>query len=294
MAQRTAPTNLQSASTLLIAIDFGTTFTGVAYAYSNGASGGDPRRLAEAIKVIMMWPNQNHQINEKTPTIISYNTNPPTWGASVKPHHEPKITHFKLGLEANASQHYRYRASSSPFAVQMRHPRFRSKNAVDFTADYLGCVSKWVHENYFPEKFGAEFLESQKMSYVVTVPAIWRDAAKDLTREAAKKAGIAGEKLVLITEPEAAALYCAALCEEVDIRVGSHFVVCDAGGGTVVRHQSDTLTFRISHRIPFLVTDRFISKNAQSELVLWLEQRAWMMDSKHCCEEDWEGRQKKS
>jgi hypothetical protein len=39
---------------------------------------------------------------------------------------------------------------------------------------------------------------------------------------------------MLITEPEAAALYCATLCKEVDLKIGNRFLICDAGGGTVV------------------------------------------------------------
>jgi len=45
---------------------------------------------------------------------------------------------------------------------------------------------------------------------------------------------------MLITEPEAAALYCATLCKEVDLKIGNRFLICDAGGGTVV-HTPESL-----------------------------------------------------
>jgi molecular chaperone DnaK (HSP70) len=70
------------------------------------------------------------------------------------------------------------------------------------------------------------------MTFVLTVPAIWTDKAKELTVQAATRAGM--ENLVLMTEPEAAATYCATLCAETDLREGDIFLVCDAGGGTVV------------------------------------------------------------
>jgi hypothetical protein len=73
-----------------------------------------------------------------------------------------------------------------------------------------------------------------KLAYVITVPAIWKDSAKDLTRQAAVSAGIPRDNLELITEPEAAALYCATMCTEVNLSDGDCFLVCDAGGGTVV------------------------------------------------------------
>ena len=72
------------------------------------------------------------------------------------------------------------------------------------------------------------------MSYIVTVPAIWSDGAKALTRQAAIRAGIPEAGLTLITEPEAAALFCATTCVEADLDAGDRFLVCDAGGGTVV------------------------------------------------------------
>ena len=46
---------------------------------------------------------------------------------------------------------------------------------------------------------------------------------------------------MLITEPEAAALYCATLCKEVDLKIGNRFLICDAGGGTVV-HTPESLS----------------------------------------------------
>ena len=46
--------------------------------------------------------------------------------------------------------------------------------------------------------------------------------------------GIWSDELILITEPEAAALYCATTCQEINLGDGDQFLVCDAGGATVV------------------------------------------------------------
>jgi hypothetical protein len=115
-----------------------------------------------------------------------------------------------------------------------KHPKMPHKKAVDYASDYLTRIVDHVLHESLPRQFGASFLENQQISYVVTVPAIWSDKAKDLTRQAAVRAGIDQSKLMLITEPEAAALYCATLCKEADLKEGDRFVVCDAGGGTVV------------------------------------------------------------
>jgi molecular chaperone DnaK (HSP70) len=229
----------QLSSSLIIAIDFGTTFTGVAYYHSSGTSPNAARdclgnQIASNITVIRNWPNQGGQYVEKTPTVIAYNTNPPTWGGSVKSRQDMKIVKFKLGLEPHLERHY-----DMDETMKFSSPVGLYKRPVDITADFLTCVMRYVHEACFPFQFGADFLRNQQLAYIITVPAIWSDLAKDLTRQAAVRAGIAEDRLDLVTEPEAAALYCATTCEEVDMDDGDRFLVCDAGGGTVVRNNFD-------------------------------------------------------
>lgn len=83
------------------------------------------------------------------------------------------------------------------------------------------------------------------IGWVITVPAIWDEGAKQFMREAAQAAGICTEHLKLALEPEAASLYC---MKEHTVREkeepsgrqltplfkeGSKFVVVDMGGGTI-------------------------------------------------------------
>ena len=116
-----------------------------------------------------------------------------------------------------------------------RHPSLPDKTALDYAGDYLSRINQYVLREVLPSRFGERFLQNQKLTFVITVPAIWSDKAKDHTRQAAYAAGIQKDDLTLITEPEAAALYCATLCDEVDLEPGDRFMICDAGGGTVVR-----------------------------------------------------------
>jgi molecular chaperone DnaK (HSP70) len=224
-------------SEVVIAIDFGTTFSGVAYYYSDGSITSrderEARRIAESVNVIRTWPNITSQFMEKTPTVISYHSDPPTWGASVRPHDEPKVSHFKLGLEPRVTQHYQLDLTESFGAGT--HPGIPGKGPLDFTTDYLRCIRRFLHERFLPTQYAAAFLRDLRFSYIITVPAIWTDAAKSLTRQAATTAfEIPDEDLAIVTEPEAAALFCATSCQELDLKDGDHFLVCDAGGGTVV------------------------------------------------------------
>jgi molecular chaperone DnaK (HSP70) len=238
-------------SELVIGIDFGTTYTGVAYAISSsiGFDRTNPRTQAEAealiekVIVIKNWPNAVQQSAEKTPTVLAYdNGEMIAWGGKVKPSHKIKVAHFKLGLQENIGKHYVDETGNSASLLggflrnpNWKHEFLQNKKAIDFTADYLTAVRKYVIGTALPSHYGAAFLNNLQVSYALTVPAIWTDKANDLTRQAAFKAGIPEDRLILISEPEAAALYCATMCTEVDLKDGDRFLVCDAGGGTVVR-----------------------------------------------------------
>ncbi|XP_011450124.3 heat shock 70 kDa protein 12A isoform X2 [Magallana gigas] len=91
-----------------------------------------------------------------------------------------------------------------------------------------------------------EAVTADGIFWVLTVPAIWTDSAKQFTREAAKEAGIHDDQLMLAYEPEAAALYCRLLPidrfesggehQELVLKTferGKKFMVIDLGGGTV-------------------------------------------------------------
>lgn len=74
---------------------------------------------------------------------------------------------------------------------------------------------------------------------------MWSDQAKATMREAAIRAGIINrwdhpDRLMLISEPEAAALYCEKKCDQFNLSHGQRFMICDAGGGTV-----DLIVFEI-------------------------------------------------
>jgi Hsp70 protein len=194
--------------------------------------------------VIKNWPNRSDSYAEKTPTIIAYNKDPPSWGGNVRKNDEFQVAHFKLGLQEGARNFYtgsrsKVHSSTTVAALEFlesdwRHPRIPQKTPQEFTAYYLKCILDYVRDEYLPSRYAANFLRNQKISYIITVPAIWTDVAKDLTRKAAVRAGIPNSSLDLITEPEAAALYCATIGGEMDLREGDKFLVCDAGGGTVV------------------------------------------------------------
>lgn len=105
------------------------------------------------------------------------------------------------------------------------------KDPAIVVADYLTELFKHAKERLV-RRYGDYFVKTTRIEVVLTVPAIWSDAAKDATLNAAKKAGM-GPNIRMISEPEAAAVYTIQATQPNHLKVGDNFVVCDAGGGTV-------------------------------------------------------------
>ncbi|KAL3879164.1 hypothetical protein ACJMK2_031473 [Sinanodonta woodiana] len=87
-------------------------------------------------------------------------------------------------------------------------------------------------------------IKESEIKWIITVPAIWDDKAKQFMREAAILAGIDNRQLHLALEPEAASILCRHLPVQklVDsdsktllttLQAGSRYMILDAGGGTI-------------------------------------------------------------
>ncbi|KAL5012173.1 hypothetical protein ScPMuIL_010724 [Solemya velum] len=108
------------------------------------------------------------------------------------------------------------------------------RHSICFFKDHLLDVLK----NKSPD------VKKDDIKWVVTVPAIWTESAKQFMRIAAKKAGIDDGNLSLALEPEAASIFCKLIpiermtetCGRKDILVsfqpGYTYLIADLGGGT--------------------------------------------------------------
>ena len=81
----------------------------------------------------------------------------------------------------------------------------------DYQCPYCGAAYPVVKQ--LQKTLGEVFnREERNIRYFLTVPAIWNDAGKAATRAAAIQAGFLRDendpRLTLITEPEAAAMFC--------------------------------------------------------------------------------------
>ncbi|KAL3857837.1 hypothetical protein ACJMK2_012467 [Sinanodonta woodiana] len=111
----------------------------------------------------------------------------------------------------------------------------RKKPIVDVMSKLIELLKKDCIKTYERiEKFDLD-----RVRWIITVPAIWSEHAKNIMRRAAEMAGIPGQNLMLALEPEAAAINCIFLSKQERSGMcnlgisGDKFLVVDLGGGTL-------------------------------------------------------------
>jgi len=127
------------------------------------------------------------------------------------------------------------------------------KTAVDVAADYLSKLRQAMRVQ-LQKTLGEVFTrEESRIRYYITVPAIWDDAGKAATRAAAIQAGfVSGDddnRLTLVTEPEAAAMFCSK-AGLLNLKIRDAVLIVDCGGGTV-----DLISYEVEEENPFTVAE---------------------------------------
>ncbi|KAJ5603968.1 hypothetical protein N7537_006924 [Penicillium hordei] len=214
---------------LVIGIDFGTTFSGVAYATES-------EFLAKNISVISEWPGCGRD-EGKAPTELLYEHENSWWGYDLPDVGDP-IRWFKLLLLNNEDLQEGVKSSAFYLATKEKVQRENLK-PVDLVADYLRF--QWKHALEVIEKSrGDQFLPFLRFHIMITVPAIWKGYARQSMQEAAEKAGIMAPRdigktrLSFVLEPEAAAMATLTDPEHQSlVKSGKMWLILDAGGGTV-------------------------------------------------------------
>ena len=246
---------------LIVGVDFGTTYSGVAAVYS---------ATPDDVDIIKTWPGGNGITSDKVPTEIAYELPPPPkdvpvspidsssvedtdltppartirWGFQFRPE-DQRLRCIKLFLDRN--QKLPHFVSPLETAAQLRKC---DKTVMDAVSDYLTKIYEHTMET-LTRRYGEAFVNATKVEFVLTVPAVWSDAAKNATLQAAERAGMGSRaELKLISEPEAAAVYTLRTIQPSGLKVGDHYVVCDAGGGTV-----DLIAYKVNQVYPLRVEE---------------------------------------
>ncbi|XP_060596205.1 heat shock 70 kDa protein 12B-like [Ruditapes philippinarum] len=213
---------------LAVAFDFGTTYSGYAFSFRN-----DPLK----VQTNQGWIAGSDQlISLKTPTCVLLNSsgqfdsfgfeaenNFATLAEDNKHHGWLLFRRFKMILHSNENLS-------------------RSTTVEDINGKSMPALTIFTMSIKFLKEHFTDALNKQKtgiedkdIQYVITVPAIWNDNAKQFMREAAEKAGIEKAHLKLSFEPEAASIWCQTITTDVQetwSKAGRQYMVIDLGGGT--------------------------------------------------------------
>lgn len=224
---------------MVAAIDFGTTYSG--YAFSTRHSFKNNKLDISANQT---WNAGTKQLlSLKTPTCILLKKNKEfvsfgyeaenAYAGIIMEHKENDyffFQQFKMTL---------YNSEDLTLEMVIEDVRGNSLPAIDVFSASIKALRDHLHETLRSKSID---IRHNEIKWVLTVPAIWSDQAKQFMRESAKKAGIRDDRLVIALEPEDASIYCQCLsvenlqgCQEgfQNIQSGTKYMVVDLGGGTV-------------------------------------------------------------
>lgn len=230
---------------VVVAIDFGTSFSGFAFSFNHSDG-------SEDVYVNRAWGSAQGYSTLKTPTCILLNQ-------------DKKFV--KFGFEAAEQYAELEDAQDNKFycfdrfkmmlhgceETLNRHTLLEARNgkrlrALDVFSKALAYLKEKALEVILDQS-GVEY-SAREVRWVVTVPAIWKQSAKQFMREAAYEAGLASssdpKQLIIALEPEAAAVYCRQrklrefvegkgeeTVKEALVPTNTQYLVIDNGGGTM-------------------------------------------------------------
>lgn len=177
-----------------------------------------------------------NQMTSQAPTRSVYkNGKLIKWG-----HQKPGVRDVKDGV--NTISMFKLLLSGDPKSEHIPNLP-QGVTVVQAISDYLKAIFNFTLGS-MSDTLGKE-VDQSKLRFCLTVPAVWTEKAKIIMREAAIEAGIVSpedpqDRLLLVGEPEAAALYCETVMKQYELAHNDTFLICDAGGGTV-----DLVVYRI-------------------------------------------------
>ncbi|XP_022802762.1 heat shock 70 kDa protein 12A-like isoform X1 [Stylophora pistillata] len=229
----------------VVAIDFGTTYSGFAFAfnYKKGEGG---------IHMNKAWGHDQGAATLKTPTSLLLR--PDGKFDSFGYEAEEKYANFSDGEDRDYLYFKHFKMALHKSETLDRNTKLTARNGKTVDALVVFAHSmRFLKDRAIEiirERTGDEKYNEKDIRWVITVPAIWRPAAKQFMREAAYKAKMASdnnpEQLLIALEPEAASIYCRemkmreftnekgdATVSDVFARPESKYLVIDIGGGTL-------------------------------------------------------------
>ena len=168
------------------------------------------------------------------------------WGCQIQ-NKEQRYEWFKLGLDPSMQRQESSRAMRYPGETQISMQLWSTNDRCTrkLITDYLKAVHSHV-ERMLLQNVTEAALRRTEREYVITVPAVWKEKARNLAAKCTIDAGMGPQhRLHIITEPKAAAMYAISTFKEINtggLENGDTFVLCDAGGGYSYSYFFDIVT----------------------------------------------------
>lgn len=225
---------------IVAAIDFGTTYSGYAFSLKHHFK-QDP-----TLHIVTNKWQSGQLLSHKAPTCVLFDKdgNFDCFGYDA----EDKYMELAADEDENVDEWYYFHRFKMNLYNQKIHRGMQLKDTKgkELPAKRVFSESIKFLKDHLLEALTMKgtTMSEDDIHWVLTVPAIWSDAAKQFMRESAEEAGIKGALLSIALEPEAASLYCQHQHVEKDIdqaqstfvftppKAGTKYAVIDLGGGT--------------------------------------------------------------
>ncbi|XP_054908995.1 heat shock 70 kDa protein 12A-like [Poeciliopsis prolifica] len=228
-------------NSFIIAIDFGTAYSGYVFNITPSNEEPDPH--------LKKWGKEIGLDTPKAPTCILFNESE----EFVAFGYEATEAYNCMGGEDAKKYYFFQNFKMALYGEEVRRDiKIKAANGKEMTAlqvftEALRFLKDDALKTINSNAMGMMF-EAFDFTWVLTVPAIWDQSAKQFMREAAMQAGIveegSEERLVIALEPEAASIWCKKLPSDgfiaekhngtpLDQCQGSQYIVVDCGGGTI-------------------------------------------------------------
>lgn len=230
----------ESTPKYIVGVDFGTRGTGFSILKVSNETIRNLSTLGESVVLSMNW-NGESDPRRKTSTSILFNEHGPflfgleaekRWEELVEEEEESGYYLFRcFKMQLNEVKNDTYNLMNSDLNCTSICGK-KTLSAVDVISGSLKLIRKHVvhqiEQGFFDED---SEVCSEKIKWIVTVPAIWSEKGKLVMLMAAKMAGMLDVGIFL--EPEAAAISLMSTFDEKDLAQDLKCIVLDAGGGTI-------------------------------------------------------------
>ncbi|GES97262.1 hypothetical protein GLOIN_2v1783294 [Rhizophagus clarus] len=216
---------------VVVAIDFGTTYSGYAYAHKSKPD-----------EIIVQDGWKDYESHFKTPTVVKYNDNysdVKLWGYSAlaeKPKQKKRLFSSSKIPKSSSTPIELFKLHLLKSIKESEKPILpRKLNYKIVIRDFMKKLGNDVKESLKKRWLNLDF--ERNVLYILTVPAEFDDEAIEAFRECVFDAGLLKDKdsnnIRIITEPEAASIQCLNSISEHNLNPGDLFMIVDCGGGTV-------------------------------------------------------------